>query len=142
MALFTLENFKISATFGVDRQSIRTFHPVLDSGATWNLIRKDALRNNWFPWVKMIRGPSIRDANRRNFVINAAIRLTVQTGDLSVEVEFFVCDNLSVPSVLGCGFITPHVDAIRRRKRRIFFISQGQHKGDTAIIKNLTLNGS
>lgn len=92
--------------------------------------------------MKIIHGPSIRYVTGRNLIINAAIRLTVQTGDLSVDVEFLVCETLSVPSILGCVFITSHVHAIRPGKRRAFFIDHAQPKRDTAIIKNLTLNRS
>lgn len=37
---------------------------------------------------------------------------------------------------------TPLVDAIRRGKRTVVFIDQGQRKGDAAIIMNLSLNES
>lgn len=92
--------------------------------------------------MKIIRCPSNRNTNGSNLVINSEIRLTVQTGDISVDVEFSACDTLSVPSILGRRFITPHVDAIRPGKRRVVFIDEGHPKGDTAIIKNRTLNGS
>lgn len=49
MALFSLENLMISATFGVDPQSTRTFHPVLDTGTGQSLIHKDALPNVVLP---------------------------------------------------------------------------------------------
>lgn len=47
--LLTLENYKVSATLGVEPQSTRSYFLVLDTGAGPNLIRKDTLPDKWLP---------------------------------------------------------------------------------------------
>lgn len=133
-------NYKILATLSVNGSFTRAFFPVLDTGAGSNLIRRDAIPAAWLPAIRLGRGPTIRDANGNLLQTSAAITLTVQSADLMVPCDFLVCNTLSVPSLLGCEFITPFVDAIRPGKRRVHLMDHaGKPKGVTAILQDLTI---
>ncbi|GAB0498233.1 hypothetical protein MMPV_009574 [Pyropia vietnamensis] len=137
--LFTLENYKVSATLGVTPQSTKAYFPVLDTGAGPNLLRKDTLPDSWLAHVRVIRGPTIKDANGRIIRTTQAVTLTANIGKLTTEVDFLVCETLSVPCILGCSFINKHVEAIRPSKRVIdLHDADGSARGCTAIVRDLT----
>ncbi|GAB0497902.1 hypothetical protein MMPV_009239 [Pyropia vietnamensis] len=137
--LFTLENYKVSATLGVTPQSTKAYFPVLDTGAGPNLLRKDTLPDSWLTHVRVIRGPTIKDANGRIIRTTQAVTLMADIGNLTTEVDFLVCETLSVPCILGCSFINKHVEAIRPSKRVIdLHDADGSARGCTAIVRDLT----
>lgn len=139
----TLENVKVSATLWVSFQSSRACYPVLDTGAGPNLIRKDTLYVKWLHQVRVTRGATIKDASGCRIPTTAAVTLTVEAGDLTTEVYFLTCETLSVPCVLGCSFISVHVAAIRPGQSIVEFREADETpRGQTAIIRNLTLSGS
>lgn len=73
----------------------------------------------------------------------AAIKLTVETGDLATEVDFLVCETISVPFILGCTSINTYVDAIRPGRRVVELQdSEGTKRGQASIVRDLTLGGS
>ncbi|GAB0494937.1 hypothetical protein MMPV_006234 [Pyropia vietnamensis] len=137
--LFTLENYKDSATLGVTPQSTKAYFPVLDTGAGPNLLRKDTLPDSWLAHVRVIRGPTIKDANGRIIRATQAVTLTADIGNLTTEVDFLVCETLLVPCILGCSFINKYVEAIQPSKRvRDLHDADGSARGCTAIVRDLT----
>ncbi|GAB0498675.1 hypothetical protein MMPV_010022 [Pyropia vietnamensis] len=133
------QNYKVSATLGVTPQSTKAYFPVLDTGAGPNLLRKDTLPDSWLTHVRDIRGPTIKDANGRIIRTTQAVTLTADIGNLTTEVDFLVCETLSVPCILGCSFINKHVEAIRPSKRVIdLHDADGSARGCTAIVRDLT----
>lgn len=104
--LFTLENYKVSTTLGDNLESTPSYCPVLDTGAKPNLIQKDTLPDKWLPPIRGTRGPAIKDANRRLIRTTEAIKQTGEVGDLTTEVDFLLCETLSVPCILGCTLRT------------------------------------
>eukprot|EP00171_Calliarthron_tuberculosum_P003305 IDg3305t1 len=100
--------------FGRNPTELTQHLTVLDTGASSNFVRTSALSESVRSLIQQGTAPDIRDANRRPLRIEGAISLCIQVGNLIVKDEFYVCDRLAAPYILGCTFLDRHVRAIFR----------------------------
>jgi len=120
--LFSLHNYGIVASLGLDKLSFRAFGVVVDTGAGPNLVRLNALAPDWLRQVvtsKEEEQVRLRDANNARLRTSGTITLWLQTGARIVPVPFLVVDDLSVPVILGCTFIDDKAHAILPQDRSI-----------------------
>jgi len=113
--LFSLHNYRIVASLGLDKLSLLSFGVVVDTGAGLNLVRRNALAPDWLPQVLTSQKEEqvrLRDANNALLRISGTVTLWLQTGARIVPVPFFVVDDLSVPVILGCTSIDDNAHAI------------------------------
>jgi len=120
--LFSLHNYRIVASLGLDMLSLRAFGVVVDTGAGPNLVRRDALAPEWLRQVltsKEEEQVRLRDANNARLRTSGTVTLWLQTGARIVPVPVLVVDDLSVPVILGCTFIDDNDHAILPQDRSI-----------------------
>jgi len=99
---------------------MRSYRPVLDTGAGVNIVRRSTLPVNWMAYAKELTTlPRIRDANINRLVAKYAIHLFVDTGGVRLFDRFLVPDNWSVPCILGTEFVERNIQAILQRLRKI-----------------------
>jgi len=120
--LFSLHNYRIVASLGLEKLSRRAFGVVVATGAGPNLVGRNALAPDWLLQVvtsteeKEVR---LRDANNARLRTSGTVTLWLQTGARIVPVPFLVVDDLSVPVILGCTFIENNAHAILPQDRSI-----------------------
>jgi len=120
--LFSLHNYRIVASLGLDKLSLRAFGVVVDTGAGPNLVRRNALAPDWLRQVissKEEEQVCLRDANNVRLRTSGTGTMWLQTGARIVAVPFLVVDNLSAPVILGCTFINDNAHAIVPQDRSI-----------------------
>jgi len=110
-----LHNYRIVASLGLDKLSLRAFGVVVDTGAGPNLIRRNALAPDWLRQVvtsteeEQVR---LQDANNARLRTSGTVPLWLQTGARIVPVPFLVVDDMSVPVLFGCEFIHDNAQVI------------------------------
>jgi len=120
--LFSLHNYRIVASLGLEKLSLRPFGVVVDTGAGPILVRRDALAPEWLRQVvtsKEEEQVRLRDANNARLRTSGTVTLWLQTGARMVPVPFLVVDDLSILVILGCTFIDDNVHAILPQDRSI-----------------------
>jgi len=120
--LFSLHNYRIVASLGLDKLSLVAVVVVVDIGAGPNLVRRSALAPDWLHQVvtsKEEERVRLRDANNTRLRTSGTVTLWIQTGARIVPVTFLVVDDLSVPVILGCTFIDDNTHAILPQDRSI-----------------------
>ena len=122
MLLFSLQNYRIVASLGLDKLSLVAFGVVVDRGAGLNLVRRNALSHDWLSQVitsKEEEQVRLREDNKARLRTSGTVTLWLQTGARIVPVPFLVVDDLSVPDILGCTFIGDNTHAILPQDRSI-----------------------
>jgi len=120
--VFSLHNYRIVASLGLDKLSLRAFDVVVDTGAGPNLVRRSALAPDWLRQVvtsKEEEQVRLRDAKNARLRTSGTVTLWLQTGARIVPVPFLVVNDLSVPVFLGCTFIDDNAHAILPQDRSI-----------------------
>ena len=120
--LFSLHNYRIVASLGLDKLSLVAVGVVVDTGAGPNLVRRSALAPDWLRQVvtaKELERVRLRDANNARLCIIGTVTLWLQTGARIVPVTFLVVDDHSVPVILGCPLIDDNAHAILPQDRSI-----------------------
>jgi len=120
--LFSLHNYRIVASLGLEKLSLHPFGVVVDTGAGPILVRRDALAPEWLRQVvtsKEEEQVRLRDANNARLRTSGTVTLWLQTGARMVPVPFLVVDDLSILVILGCTFIDDNVHAILPQDRSI-----------------------
>jgi len=120
--LFSLHNYRIMASLGLDKLSLVAVGVVVDTGAGPNMVRRSALAPEWLRQVvtsKEEEQVRLRDANNARLRTSGTVTLWLQTGARIVPVTFLVVDDLSVPVILGCLFIDDNAHAILPQDRSI-----------------------
>jgi len=120
--LFSLHNYRIVASLGLDKLFLRAFRVVVDTEAGPNLVRRNALAPDWLRQVvtsKEEEQVRLRDANNARLRTSGTVTLWLQTGARIFPVPFLVVDDLSVPVILGCTFIDDIAHAILPQDRSI-----------------------
>ena len=115
MLLFSLHNYRIVASLGLDNLSLLAFGVVVDTGVGRNLVRRNALAPDWLPQVVISQEEEqvrLRDANNARLRTGGPVTLWLQTGAQIVPVSFLVVDDLSVPVMLGSTSIDDNAHAI------------------------------
>jgi len=113
--LFSLHNYRIVASLGLEKLSLVAVGVVVDTGAGPNLVRRSALAPDWLRQVvtsKEEERVRLRDANNARLRTSGTVTLWLQTGARIIPVTFLVVDDLSVPVILGCTFIDDNAHAI------------------------------
>jgi len=126
------ENYQVSVMIGADVWKMTPFTAVLDTGAGPNLIRTDALPDDWQQRDIIVPDAShrrIRNADGRVGGSIATVELFCLVGTLECRTQFIVVDNLAVPVILGVSFIDRYVANIQVGKGLIEFTS-----GDRAVL--------
>ena len=96
------------------------FVAVLDTGAGSSFIRQDELPQHMQKNIEPLQQQvDIRNATGKPVPIAGAIRLSVQIGCKTEEVQFFVAKELATAIVLGCDYCDQHVECIKPRRRII-----------------------
>jgi len=112
--LLAEEHYVVSGTIGVTAKYQIPKQFVLDTGAGYNVIRRNALPPGWEQYVTTSKGlPSLGDAGGHTLNIQHEVVLRVRFGNSLYRVAFLVAEKLSVPVILGTQFTNRHVDAIR-----------------------------
>jgi len=122
LLLFSLHNYRIVASLGLDKLSLVAFGVVVDTGAGPNLVHRNALAPNWLRQVvtsKEEEQVRLRDANNARLRTLGTVTLWLQTGARIVSVPFLVVDDQAVPVILGCTFIDNNAPAILPPDRSI-----------------------
>jgi len=81
--LFSLHNYRIVASFGLDKLSLVAVGVVVDTGAGPNLVRRSALAPDWLRQVvpsKEEERIRLRDANNARLRTSGTVTLCLQTG--------------------------------------------------------------
>jgi len=120
--LFSLNNYRIVASLGLDKLSLVAVGVVVDTGARPNLVRRSALAPDWLHRVVTSKEEArvrLRDANNARLRTSGTVTLWIQTGARIGPVTFLVVDHLSVPVILGCLFIGDNAHAILPQDRSI-----------------------
>ena len=118
MLLFSLHNYRIVTSLGLDKLSLVAFGVVVDTGAGLNLVCRSALSPDWLRQVvtsKEEERVRLKDAKNARLRTSGTVTLWLQTGARIVPVTFLVVDDLSVPVILGCTFIDDNAHAILPR---------------------------
>jgi len=103
--LFSLLNYRIVTSLGLDKLSLRAFGVVLATGAGPNLVRRNTLAFDWLRQVvtsKEEEQVRLRDAENARLRTRGTVTLWLQTGAQIVPVPFLVVDDLLVSVILGC----------------------------------------
>jgi len=96
LLLFSLHNYRIVASLGLDKLSLVAFGVVVDTGAGPNLVHRNALAPNWLRQVVTSREEEqvrLRDANNARLRTLGTVTLWLQTGARIVSVPFLVVDD-------------------------------------------------
>jgi len=112
--LFSLYIYRIVASLGLVKLSLRAFGVVVDTGVGPNLVRRDALAPDWLRQVvtsKEEEQARLRDAKNARLRASGPVTLWLQTGARIVPVPFLVVEDLSVPVILVCTFIDDNAHA-------------------------------
>jgi len=102
--LFSLHNYRIVASLGLDMLSLVAVGVVVDTGAGPNLVRRSALAPDWLGQVVISNEEErvrLRDANSARLRTSGTVTLWLQTGARIVLLTFLFVDDLSVPVILG-----------------------------------------
>jgi len=122
--LFSLRNYRIVVSLGLEELSIVAFGVVVDTGAGPNLVRRSALAPDWLHQVvtsmeeEQVR---LRDAKNARLRTSGTVTLWLQTGARIVSVAFLVVDVLWVPIFLRCTLIDDNALAILPQDRSILW---------------------
>ena len=122
MLLFSLHNYRIVTSLGLDKLSLVAFGVVVDTGAGLNLVCRSALSPDWLRQVvtsKEEERVRLKDAKNARLRTSGTVTLWLQTGARIVPVTFLVVEDLSVPVILGCTFIDDNAHAILPQDRSI-----------------------
>jgi len=120
--LFSLHNYRIVASLGLDKLSPVAVGDVVDTRAGPNLVRRSALAPDWLRQVVTSNEEErvrLRDANNSRLRNSSTVTLWLQTGARIVAVTLLVVDDLSVPVILCCTFIHDNAHAILPQDRSI-----------------------
>jgi RNase H-like domain found in reverse transcriptase/Reverse transcriptase (RNA-dependent DNA polymerase)/Retroviral aspartyl protease len=116
------ENYKLAIELLLWADTYRPFIAVLDSGASHNIIREDALPHNWEESGMIdLNGMTrcLQDARGTISQNIATVYLEIKIGNEKRRVRFLVMKELAVPILLGCEFIDDHVTSIRSKDKTI-----------------------
>ena len=97
---------------------MRVITPVLDSGASPNLIHLRCVAEPWRAAIKSARSPLLIDASNRSMKAIGELKLHVRIGEFYARVPFLVVTNLAVDCILGTTFLDRHVKAILPPQRK------------------------
>jgi len=120
--LFSLHNYRIVASLGLDKLPRVAFGVIVDTRAGPNLVRRNALSFEWLRQVVTSKEEEqlrLRDANNERLRTGGCITLWLQTGARIVPVPFLFVEDLSVSVILGCTFIDGNAHAILLQDRFI-----------------------
>jgi len=120
--LFSLRNYRIVASLGLDKLSLVAGGVVVDTGARPFLVRRSSLAPDWLRQVVTSKAQErvrLRDANNARLRTSGTVTLWLQTGARIVPVTFLFVDDLSVPVLLGCTFMDDNAHSILRQDRSI-----------------------
>jgi len=120
--LFSLHNYRIVTSLGLDKLSLIAFGVGVDTGAGPDLVRRNALAPDWLGHVvtsKEEERVRLRDAKNARFRTSGNVTLWLQTGARIVPVPFLVVEDLLVPVILGCTFTENNAHAILPQDRFI-----------------------
>ena len=120
--IFSLHNYLIVASLGLDKLSLRAFGVVVDTEAGPNLVRRNALAPDLLRQVVTSTQEEqvlLRDANYARLRTSGTVTMWLHTGARIVPVPFLVVDDLSVPVILGCKFIYDDANTILPQDRSI-----------------------
>jgi len=120
--LFSLHNYGIVASLGLDKLSLVAVRVVVDTGAGPNLVRRSALAPDWLRQVVTCNEEErirLRDTNNARLRTSGTVTLWLLTGARIVPVTFLVVDDLSGPVILCCTFIDDNAHAILPQDRSI-----------------------
>jgi len=113
-------HYMVDGSVGVNQGFLRGIRFAFDTGAGFNLIRRNALP---FGWEKKVdhgaTAPQLRDASGRPLDLREVVWLTTRLGNAFYRIRYIVAERLAVAGILGTGFMNVHVDAIRCREQRI-----------------------
>jgi len=119
---FSLHNYRIVASLGLEKLSLVAVGVFVDTGAGPNLVRRSALAPDGLRQVvtsKKEERVRLRDPNNARLRTSGTVTLWLQTGARIVSLTFLVVDDLSVPVILGCTFIDDNAHAILPQDRSI-----------------------
>jgi len=94
--LFSLHNYRIVASLGLDKLSLVAVGVVVETGAGPNLVRRSALAPDWLRQVvtsKKEERVRLRDAYNARLRTSGTVTLWIQTGPRIVPVTFVVVDD-------------------------------------------------
>ena len=103
------------------RALMRAITPVLDSGASPNLIHLRCVAEPWRAAIKSARSPPPIDASNWSMKVLGEFKSHVQIGAFCACVPFLVVTNLAVDCILGTTFLDRHVKPILTLQRKVLF---------------------
>ena len=99
---------------------MRRFVEILDTGAGSNFIRQDELpqhvQDNIEPLQQHV---DIKKASGKPVPIAGTIRLSIQFGAKTEEVQLLVAEKLATDIILGYDYCDQHIEGIKPRRRII-----------------------
>ena len=86
--------YTVSGSIGSHTSNMRPLLITADTGAGYNLIRKDHLTEDWQRYlVEDPKLPELGDANGNLIHIDAVVHLSVRLGNTIYRVPFLIADN-------------------------------------------------
>jgi len=113
--LFSLHNYLIVASFGLEKLSLVAVGVVVDTRAGPNLVRRSAPAPDWLCHVvtpKEEERVRLRDANNARLRTSGTVTLWLRSGARIIPVTLLVVYDLSVPVILGCTFTDDNAHAV------------------------------
>ena len=112
-------HYTLSGSIGSNTSNMRPLLITPDTGAGYNLIRRDHLPKDLQRFiVEDPKLPELGDANGNLMNIDAIVHLSVRLGNTIYRVPFLIAEQLAVAALLGISFMQKHVDHIAVGVRR------------------------
>ena len=98
-------NYKVYANIGMITKNMRRFVAILDAGAGSSFIRQEELPQHMQKNIEPLQQQvNIKNETGKPVSIAGTIRLSVQIGAKTEEVQFLVAQKLSTAVILGCDY--------------------------------------
>lgn len=116
------ENYKLAIEIEHNPGIYQPFIAVLDSGASHNIIRADALPLGWEKRPNVDPTGMIKNLQDARGIISqniSTVYLEIKLGYEKKRLRFLVMKELAVPVLLGCEFIDAHLTFIHTKSKTI-----------------------
>ena len=129
VCLMATSHYTVSGSIGSHTSNMRSLLITADTGAGYNVIRKDYLPEDWQRFL--VEDPKLTELGDAggNFDIEAVVHLSVRLGNRIYRVPFLLAEQLAVAALFGTSFMNKYVDHICCRSQEV-----GLHQGCTIPI--------
>ena len=116
------QHYIVSASIGASEFISHPTEVVIDTGAAFNVIRRDALPADWQAHITGNTNlPALGDASGNLLSATHEVLLRVRFANAVYRIPFVVVEKLTCPVLVGTQFLNEHVRAIRCIEQRIEF---------------------